>query len=347
MGSRKQRVAVVLALVALVAGGGLVKQLDTRGCSKDTSAATVSGASSSAQPRSTGAESRDNKRETRPIDAVSGTKIVDRAEKYAIIVPMHAVTQLEVMKTTWKIFPPCAADARAAQIIDLIFLSDVDLPSLDVTGGHCFQRVYRLRPFIPSCYNVYAQAPPYCFFTMMLHLDLDRTYDAILQVEADSVPVKSNWLDAAVENILKPTSGEVWIHAAKNERGGNNFNGNGAYNLQNNEFRQFIIGYREWFYTKAVNSGDTAFDTNMITFAKEKGSFGNFSNTHLRASKSLRNCDLMSLTACRSAMDASTWGGATPEALFVHSHDLKDPSRVRSQILVEMLGGDNGIRQFK
>ena len=161
MGSRKQRVAAVLALVALVAVAGLVKQLDTRGCSKDTSAATVSGASSLAQPRSTRAESSlSDKRETPPIDAVSATKIDDRAEKYAIIVPMHAVTQLEVMKTTWKIFPPCAADARAAQIIDLIFLSDIDLPSLDVTGGHCFQRVYRLRPFIPSCYNVYAQAPP-------------------------------------------------------------------------------------------------------------------------------------------------------------------------------------------
>ena len=341
MGSRKQRVAAVLALLALVVVAGLVKQVDTRGCSKGTSGATVSGASSLAQPRSTRTESSlSDKRETPPIDAVSGTKIDARAEKYAIIVPMHAATQLEVMKTTWKIFPPCDADERAPRIIDLIFLSDAELPSLDVTGGHCFQRVYRLQPFIPSCYNVYAQAAPYCFFTMMLHLDLDRTYDAILQVEADSVPVKSNWLDAALENIFKPTSGEVWIHAAKNERGGNNFNGNGAYNLRNEGFRQFIIGYREWFYTKAVNSGDTAFDTNMITFAKEVGIFRNFSNRHLRASASLRNCDLMSLIACRSAVDASTWGGATPEALFVHSHDLKDPSRVRSQILVEMLGRD-------
>ena len=77
----------------------------------------------------------------------------------------------------------------------------------------------------------------------------------------------------------------------------------------------------------------------MTTFSKEVGSFGNFSNTHLRASTSLRNCDLMSLTACRSTVDASTWGGATPEAIFF-SHDLKGPSRVRSQILVEMLGRD-------
>jgi len=140
---------------------------------------------------------------------------------------------------------------------------------------------------------------------------------------------------------LRPTSGDVWIHAARNERGGNHFNGNGAFNLQSDEFRQFLIRYREWFYTKAVNSGDTAFDTNMIIFAKEVGSFRNLSNEHMRTSASLRNCHLMSLKTCRSAVDGSTWGGATPEALFVHSRDLKHPSRVRRQIIVELLGGND------
>jgi len=343
MGLSKRRVSVILALVVLVPVAGLVKQLNTRGCSKDTSAATANSTAPPAirsQSHSSNTESNSlDKRETPRVDHVA-TK-VGRAEKYAIVVPMHTAKQLEVMQTTWKIFPPCAADEQATPIIDLIFLSDADLPSLDFSGAHCFQRVYRLRPFIPSCYNVYAHAPPFCFFTMMLHLDLDRTYDALLQVETDSVPVKSNWLGAALENILRPTSGDVWIHAAINERGGNNFNGNGAYNLQSDEFRQFLIHYREWFYTKAVNSGDTAFDTNMIIFAKEVGSFRNLSNEHMRTSASLRNCDLMSLTTCRSAVDGSTWGGATPEALFVHSHDLKDPLRVRSQIIVELLGGND------
>ena len=38
---------------------------------------------------------------------------------------------------------------------------------------------------------------------MMLHRDLDRKYAAVLPMEADSVPVKHDWLSAAVETVLQ------------------------------------------------------------------------------------------------------------------------------------------------
>ena len=163
-------------------------------------------------------------------------------------------------------------------------------------------------------------------------------------MEADSVPVKHDWLGAAVETVLRPTSGEVWIQAAKNAYNHDNFNGNGAYNLRNETFRRFLSEYREWFFTKV--SGDTAFDTNMIRFAQETGQFDAFTR-HLQASRAIRNCDLMSLPKCRSALDPNTWGGATPAAVLVHSHAFKEPSAVRHQLLVELLGNESVNLQSK
>ena len=50
----------------------------------------------------------------------------------------------------------------------------------------------------------------------MLHRDLDRKYAAVLQMEADSVPVKHDWLSAAVETVLRLRRRESVIRAAKN-----------------------------------------------------------------------------------------------------------------------------------
>lgn len=276
-----------------------------------------------------------------PPKAQATPQLFDETKRYALVVPMHLEQQLEVMRITWSLFPPCADKDEVDDAVDLIFLTDIDLPSLNFTGYYCFGRVYQLPPLIPDCYNVYAQGPPYCFFAMMLHLGLDRKYEAILQVEADAVPVSSNWLQTAVEGVLAKTSGDVWIQAAMNRFDGI-FNGNGAYNLQNRQFRDFLMRYRQWFYKTASNSGDTAFDTNMIRFAKEIGIFNEFSSKRLQASTFLRNCHLMSVAACHSAVNQLTWGGATNQTIFVHSHDIKDPRKVRDQV-VELLGGKVGI----
>ena len=260
-------------------------------------------------------------------------------QRYAVITPMHSLAELEVLRVTWGLFRPCDETARHQGYgVDLIFLTDANLPSLDVPGGQCFDDVYQLRPLVPSCYDTYPWGAPYCFFTMMLHRDLDRKYAAVLQMEADSVPVKRDWLPAAIKTVLQPTSGEVWIQAAKNAYNDGHFNGNGAYNLRNEEFRRFLSEYREWFYTKV--SGDTAFDSNMIRYAQETGRSDALSQ-HLQASRAIRNCDLMSLTTCRSALDPNTWGGATTEALLVHSHAFKEPSAVRRQLLFELLGNES------
>ena len=283
-------------------------------------------------------------------EGVTGADVVATSEttdeqRYAVIAPVHSLKELEVLRVTWGVFKPCDETAgRRSHGVDLIFMTDVNLPSLDVPGGRCFDDVYQLRPLVPSCYDTYQWGPPYCFFTMMLHRDLDRKYAAVLQMEADSVPVKHDWLLAAVETVLRPTSGEVWIQAAKNAYNHDNFNGNGAYNLRNETFRRFLSEYREWFFTKV--SGDTAFDTNMIRFARETGQFDAFTR-HLQASRAIRNCDLMSLPKCRSALDPNTWGGATPAAVLVHSHAFKELSAVRHQLLVELLGNESVNLQSK
>ena len=274
--------------------------------------------------------------------AVTGAEVVARSEttdeqRYAVIAPVHSLKAFEVLRVTWGLFKPCdETTGHLSHSVDLIFMTDAHLPSLDIPGGRCFDDVYQLRPLVPSCYDTYAGGPPYCFFTMMLHRDLDRKYAAVLQMEADSVPVKHDWLSAVVETVLRPTSGEVWIQAAKNTYSGH-FNGNGAYNLRNETFRRFLSEYREWFYTKV--SGDTAFDSNMIRFAQATGQFDAFTR-HLQGSRAIRNCDLMSLAECRSALDPKTWGGPTPAAILVHSHAFKEPSEVRRQLLVELLGNE-------
>ena len=283
--------------------------------------------------------------------SVTGTRVVatpettEEEQRYAVVAPIHSLKELDVLRVTWGVFKPCDETAgRHSHGVDLIFLTDAILPSLDVPGGRCFDEVYQLRPLVPSCYDTYPWGAPYSFFTMMLHRDLDRKYAAVLQMEADSVPVKHDWLSAAVETVLRPTSGEVWMQAAKNVYDDDNFNGNGAYNLRNETFRQFLSEYREWYYTKV--SGDTAFDTNMIRFARDTGQIDSLSR-HLHASRAIRNCDLMSLAKCRSALDPNTWGGATPEALLVHSHAFKEPSVVRRQLLFELLGNDSVDLQSK
>ena len=269
------------------------------------------------------------------VTDVGTTSEMTEERRYAVIAPVHSLKEIEVIRVTWGLFKPCNETSRRHSYgVDLIFLTDVNLPSLDVPGGRCFNDVYQLRPLTPSCYDTYPWGAPYSFFTMMLHRDLDRKYAAVLQMEADSVPVKREWLPVAIETVLRPTTGEVWIHAAKNAYNDNHFNGNGAYNLRNETFRRFLSEYREWFYTKV--SGDTAFDSNMIRFAQATGQHDKLSR-HLQASRAIRNCDLMSLAVCRSAFDPNTWGGATPEALLVHSHAFKEPSSVRHQLLVELL----------
>ena len=282
--------------------------------------------------------------------AVTGADIVATSEttdeqRYAVIAPVHSLKELDILRVTWGVFKPCDETAgHRSHGVDLILFTDAHLSSLEVPGGRCFDDVYQLRPLVPSCYNTYQWGAPYCFFTMMLHRDLDRKYAAVLQMEADSVPVKHDWLSAAVETVLRPTSGEVWIQAAKNACHDDNFNGNGAYNLRNETFRRFLSEYREWFFTKV--SGDTAFDTNMIRFARETGQFDAFTR-HLQASRAICNCDLMSLAQCRSALDPNTWGGATPAAVLVHSHAFKEPSAVRRQLLVELLGNESVSLQSK
>lgn len=258
---------------------------------------------------------------------------------YALIVPMHSTTQLEVMRVTWSLFPPCNETLRKSAEIDLIFLTDVQLSSMTVPGHGCFKTVFQLKPMVPSCYNSYSQFAPYSFFNMMLQQDLNQKYIALLQIEADSVPVTVNWLPISVSTVLEPASGHVWIHAATNLLHENNFNGNAAYNLQNYEFRLFLFKYREWFYSTV--SGDTAFDTNMIKFARDTGQLVPFTQKHLHAASGLRNCDLMSLTNCRSSVDPATWGGAIPGTILVHSHYFKDPAMVKEQLLLELLGAEN------
>ena len=81
-------------------------------------------------------------------------------------------------------------------------------------------------------------------------------------------------------------------------------------------------------------------------FAQETGQFDAFTR-HLQASRAIRNCDLMSLAKCRSALDPNTWGGATPAAVLVHSHAFKEPSAVRHQLLVELLGNESVNLQSK
>ena len=98
--------------------------------------------------------------------------------------------------------------------------------------------------------------------------------------------------------------------------------------------------------TRTNTSGDTAFDTNMIRFARETGQSDAFTR-RLQASRAIRNCDLMSLAKCRSALDPNTWGGATPAAVLVHSHAFKEPSAVRHQLLVELLGNESVNLQSK
>ena len=286
-------------------------------------------------------------RETTREPIVKEVEVVKEVEKgapeaYALIVPAHSRKQVDVMKVTWGLFPPCGSGNATTTLdapVDLIFMSDAALEPLDVPGASCFRKVYRLRPFIPSCYDQYAFAPPFCFFTMMLHLDLDRDYRSILQVEADSVPVRKDWLAPALERVLKPTTGDVWVHGAKNAHNQNHFNGNGAFNLQNKEFRTFVKDYREWFFTVAVKSGDTAFDTNMMRYAIATGVADDFGNNHLHQAPGIRNCDLMSVVQCGKAHDASTWGlGPRDEALFVHSHDFKEPGAIERQVIDQLLG---------
>ena len=104
--------------------------------------------------------------------------------------PIHSLKELEVFRVTWGVFKPCDETAGRSHGVDLIFMTDVNLPSLEMFPADA-DRV-PTRPLVPSCYDTYQWG--YCFFTMMLHRDLDRKYAAVLQMEADSVPVKHDWL---------------------------------------------------------------------------------------------------------------------------------------------------------
>ena len=98
-------------------------------------------------------------------EEVTGADVVVTSEttdeqRYAVIAPVHSLKELEVFRVTWGVFKPCDETAgRRSHGVDLIFMTDVNLPSLDVPGGRCFDDVYQLRPLVPSCYDTYQWGP--------------------------------------------------------------------------------------------------------------------------------------------------------------------------------------------
>ena len=239
------------------------------------------------------------------------------------------------MKVTWRLFPPCHENKSVTSVVDLIFFADIILPLTDVPGHHCFADVFQLNPRIPDCHNVYPLAGPHIFFSYMLGLDMHRNYSSVLQMEVDSVPIKRFWLRKVLQDVFRKTNGDVWIHAAINKKNLNHFNGNAAYNILNLQFRDFLLTYRDWYYSVAVKSRDTAFDTNFINYALASGRYNEFTQ-HQHASQLLRNCHLMSILDCSNVRDSEIWGSGR-SAVIVHSHNFKDAKHVKNQILKELL----------
>ena len=156
----------------------------------------------------------------------------------------------------------------------------------------------------------------------------------------DFVPVREDRSAPALERALKPTTGDARARGAKNARAQNqnHFNGNGAFNPQNKECRTFVKDHREWFFTVAVRSGDTAFDTDATRCAVASGVADDFGDNHLHQAPGTRTRDLTNVVQCGKAHDTSTWGlSPRDEALFAHGHGFKEPGTIERRVLERVL----------